>query len=217
MSEQEKQLEQLRLQLQEEHIKHEHELQRALTTQSQSSRRMEQELHRVKQENMDLQALVNDSKEQREFYEKALEERFEQMEQFEQECEQLREQMAKMGGKQEDIQRAVALAVQKEKEEAKKRQELMMNQHNAEKENMLTQIAQLNQQYQDLTIISEKRAEENFTLKQRLDQQRQELEKLRRREEVLEDQVRAKEAEVKLMKEDLEKRDKREKQLRIMQ
>ena len=139
------------------------------------------------------------------------------MEQFEQECEQLREQIAKMGGKQEDIQRAVAQAVQKEKEEAKKRQELMMNQHNAEKENMLSQIAQLNQQYQDLTIISEKRAEENFTLKQRLDQQRQELEKLRRREEVLEDQVRAKEAEVKLMKEDLEKRDKREKQLRIMQ
>ncbi len=55
----------------------------------------------------------------------------------------------------------------------------------------------------------EKRTEENYTLKQKIDGQRIELEKLRKRVETLEDQVVQREGELKQAKDDLDKAQKR--------
>ena len=54
-------------------------------------------------------------------------------------------------------------------------------------------------------VLSEKRAEENYTLKQKIDQQRSENEKARKRVEVLEDQVVQREGELKMAREDIDK------------
>ena len=47
----------------------------------------------------------------------------------------------------------------------------------------------IERQLKESLFLSEKRTEENFTLKQKIDGQRQELEKLRKRNETLQDQV----------------------------
>lgn len=62
---------------------------------------------------------------------------------------------------------------------AKERDESEKKVHDAE--HRATEAERLLKEQQ---IISEKRTEENFTLKQRIDQQRAELEKLRKRTEI---------------------------------
>lgn len=68
-------------------------------------------------------------------------------------------------------------------------------------------------QLREALVLSEKRTEENFTLKQRIDAQRQELDKLRKRAETLQDQVVQRESEVKQAKEDCERLQKRQRML----
>ena len=54
-------------------------------------------------------------------------------------------------------------------------------------------------------VLSEKRAEENYTIKQKIDQQRVEIEKQRKKAEVMEDEVIQREGELKQAREDIDK------------
>jgi chromosome segregation ATPase len=71
----------------------------------------------------------------------------------------------------------------------------------------------MEQQLKEAAGVLEKRTEENYTLKQKIDGQRVEVEKMRKRAEILEDQMVQREGELKMAKEDLEKLQKRTKGL----
>jgi chromosome segregation ATPase len=66
-------------------------------------------------------------------------------------------------------------------------------------------------QLKEAMVLSEKRAEDNYALKVKIDQQRAEIEKARKRIEVLEDQIIHREAELKSARDDLEKMHKKNK------
>lgn len=66
-------------------------------------------------------------------------------------------------------------------------------------------MADCERQLKESQYLAEKRAEDNFNLKERIDSQRHELEKLRKRAETLEDQVVQKEGELRMAKEDIER------------
>lgn len=99
------------------------------------------------------------------------------MEQFENECIQLRDQLQK-AGEHTSAQR-----------KWEHREAEIKAVHEARQQEMLEKVEEAEGQLRDAIVLCEKRAEENFTLKQKIDQQRQELEKARKRAEVLEDQA----------------------------
>ena len=76
---------------------------------------------------------------------------------------------------------------------------------------MAERLEDLEVQLREAMVLSEKRAEENYNLKTKIDQQRGEIEKNRKKTEVMEDQVIQREGELRQAREDIEKLQKRQK------
>ncbi len=106
-----------------------------------------------------MEEMQREMTEQRDFYENALEERFNQMEQFESECIELRAQLqmdnnATKGNPQRNWeQRETELRAI---EEARVRE-------------IQQRVEEIEGQLREAMVLSEKRAEENYTLKQKID------------------------------------------------
>lgn len=135
--------------------------------------------------------------EQRDFYENALEERFNQMEHFENECQELRAQLQKAGDNNSGNVSHYRKWEQKEAE--------LRAVEEAKVSQVQQKLEEMERQLREAMVLSEKRAEENYTLKQKIDQQRVDNEKAKKRAEVLEDQVVFREGELKMAREDIDK------------
>ncbi len=103
------------------------------------------------------------------------------MEAFELECENLRKKMREQTQFErqridEEVKRAVA-------SEARKRGE----ENSMKIDELNDKLAESERQLKESHFLAEKRAEDNFNLKERIESQRLELDKMRKRAETLED------------------------------
>jgi len=168
-------------------------------------RRSQPDLSRLRQENAqlrsqaeDLQAKLEEAKRDalrdRDFYETALEERFNQLEALEAECDDLRRTPAPSL----EAPLIVSAAVEKERADWRKRWDTREKELAAKLDEYQDTLSQNETSIKDIQAMLEKKTEENYTLKQKIDVQRVELEKLRKRVETLEDQVLQREGQLKM-------------------
>ncbi|CDW71884.1 cop9 signalosome complex subunit 7b [Stylonychia lemnae] len=206
-----KELQQLQMLLQDQKIQYEQEIKMI----SRESNYKYDDFNRLMNENQFLvdkyekvqvkfQALKSELEQQKEFYEKALEQRFNQMEEFEEECMRLRQTVEELENNQNDNRIKCEMAV-KDKETLKKQLQIKDKETfevSRKEEDLLAKLDELQQQLKEKDIITEKKVEESFNLKSKIDQQRQELDKMRKRMENIEDQLTHKELQFKQVNED---------------
>ena len=116
----------------------------------------------------------------------ALEQRFKQMEDFEEECMHLRNRVQELETRENDNKIKLDMAV-KDKEELKKKLDLKANEllrSTKKEEDLQAKMDDMQKAIKEKEQIAEKKVEENFSLKEIIDKQRKELDKLKKQFEV---------------------------------
>lgn len=128
-----------------------------------------------------------------------MEQRFKQMESFEEEGMQLRQRVEELEARENDNKIKCEMAL-RDKDEIKKKllskdkEQLQVSQKEGD---LLQKLDEMSKQIREREQMSEGKIQENFTLKQRIEVQRLEMEKLKRKHEVTQDSLTMKEYELK--------------------